>query len=97
MSYYVGDALRFSCEFTDMDDTATDPTTVTLLLESPSGTVTTLTHGAGEITRASVGSYYYDRLVDESGLWEWRWVGTGAVQRARQGRFYVKPENVEAV
>lgn len=96
MTYHVGDGIRLSCEFTDKDDVATDPTTVTLLIESPSGVVTELTHADDELTKDSEGNYYYDLLIDEAGVWQWRWIGTGVIQQADQGRFPVARENVTA-
>ena len=95
MSYHVGDTIRASCTFTDVDGAAADPTTVTLEVKDPSGNVTTLTYAAGQITKASAGNYHCDLAVDEAGVWEYRWIGTGNVAQADQGAFYVLQVNTE--
>lgn len=76
--HYVNDLVRIETNFQNVDGTALDPTTVTLLTMSPSGTETTYTYADGEVTRESAGVYYYDLTPDESGRWAWRWQTTGS-------------------
>lgn len=72
-----------------VDDEATDPTTITLTIEAPDGTVTT---PAPE--HAGDGVYEYDLLLDAPGVWKWLWVGTGAAAAATQGVILATPQIV---
>jgi hypothetical protein len=62
-----------------------DPTTVTLRYEDPSGNVTVVP--AGSITNDSTGVYHYDLNVDEAGVWEYRFIGTGAIVASNPEKF----------
>ena len=77
-SYAKGDTIRISGAFT-VSSVATDPTTVTLVIETPAGVETTYTYAAAQITKASTGNYYKDIVLSESGYWKYRWTGTGTV------------------
>jgi len=80
--------------FTNILGTVDDPTTVTMQVAKPSGTI--LTYGwptagvDGTLTRESLGRFYFDVLVDESGYWSWNMGGTGVVQTAQEGVFYAR-------
>jgi hypothetical protein len=67
--------------FSDPDfTTPADPSGLTLYLRDPrDGTVTTQTWPVGSVVRDSTGVFHYDLPDDVSGLWQWRWVATGAV------------------
>jgi len=54
------------------DGVATDPTTTTLRIEDPAGTVTVETSG-GNIVKDATGSYYFDLDAALAGVWEYRW------------------------
>jgi len=81
--YNKGDAVRLSATFT-VGGAATDPTTVTLKVRDPSGNVATYTYALAEITKDATGQYHKDVSIDETGRWEYRWVGTGAVATAQE-------------
>lgn len=101
MSYDVGDLVTIgnysgnpaTTAFTVRSGTATNPTAVELTVQQPDGTV--LTYGwptpgaAGTLTNESAGRFYADVPITLSGVWHWRLVGTGAVQAADEGAFYV--------
>lgn len=91
----VGDVVRVQSAFT-VSGTATDPTTVTLSVKEPDGTVTSYTYAAAEITKSTTGVYYKDISIDASGTWSYRWVGTGAVATAEEGQFLVRNQKVSA-
>lgn len=57
----------------------TDPSTVTLQVENPAGTVTSYTYAAATVSKNSTGVFYKDVALDTAGDWSYRWVGTGAV------------------
>lgn len=88
-SYDLGDAVTVNVAFTDLDGVATDPTTITLKYEDPSGNQTTKTYAAAQITRTGTGEYNHTIVTDESGTWTYRWVGTGTVEAVEEGSFYV--------
>jgi len=70
----------------------TDPTTVTLSVEDPSGNVASYTYAAAEITQQATGIYYYEQAVDEAGTWQYRWVGTGDCAAAEEGEFVARTQ-----
>lgn len=69
---------------------ATDPTTVTLVVTSPSMTATTYTYAASQITKDSTGVYHKDIACIEDGVWQYLWVGTGAASDAQAGTWTVQ-------
>jgi len=82
-SYFIGQQVVISVVFT-VSGVATDPTTVTLLITDPNGTVTSVTP-----VHDSTGNYHYNFLTVTPGQHEYRWVGTGAVQAATDVTFVV--------
>lgn len=84
---------RLSNTFT-VSEVATDPTTVALTLTSPTGTATTYTYAAAEITKDSTGVYHRDVTCSEAGEWVYRWVGTGAATDTTIGTFTVQETTV---
>lgn len=88
-SYQVGDQVRVSVAFTNTAGTAADPTTITLLVKQRQRAVATYTFAAGQVTKTATGAYYRDVDVTEEGIWDYRWVGTGAVVAAAEGSFNV--------
>ena len=69
---------------------ATDPTTVTLIVQDPAGTETSYTYAAGQVTKAATGSYYKEIQLNTSGTWHYRWVGTGACAAVDEGYLYIR-------
>lgn len=92
-AYHVGDLVRISATFTDINGAAADPTTVTLLVKLRyviGATTTTYTYGGGgTITKSGTGVYYQDFTPTTEGIWDYRWIGTGAIQAADEGAFNV--------
>lgn len=89
--YQNGSAVRLSAAFTQFGTgTPTDPLTITLVYEDPSGTVTTLVYGSSSIARDGVGLYHNDMVVNLVGVWTYRWSGTFTVGAAvSEGSFTV--------
>jgi len=91
MAYDVGDRVRFSATFKDINGTAMDPTTITFKIKSPSGTTTTYVYGQnGELVRTGTGTYRVDFDMTEGGVWNYRWEGSGALVVAEEGQVTVK-------
>jgi hypothetical protein len=86
---YPGSEVRLTCDF-DVNDVATDPTTVSLIVRKPSGTEATYTYAGGTITKSAVGRYYKDLAIDIDGLWTFRWVSTGTAAGADEGEIQVR-------
>jgi hypothetical protein len=96
-----GDMLRFgnssaadgAAPFADLDGTATDPDTVTLTIRQPDGSL--LAYGwpsagaDGTLTRESAGRFYADIIIGQSGMWDLKLAGTGAVTAAGERALHV--------
>jgi hypothetical protein len=88
LEYDLNDAPTFSCTFA-ISGAATDPTTVTLLVEKPDKTQTTYTYSAS-ITKSSTGVYTKQVTLDQRGIWRYVWTGTGTVIAAAEGTVTVR-------
>src|SRR5262245_57694681 len=89
----VGDFIRATCRFRDGDHELADPSTISIQLRAPSGTVTTLSYdGVNALTRESLGIYHYDFTTTESGRCRLKWIGEGDVTAVFNGHFYVEPD-----
>jgi hypothetical protein len=85
--------------------TATDPTTVSLVVTSPTGTATTYTYALAEVAKTGTGAYSKDIACSEFGVWQYVWTGTGAavdtvagtwtVHPTTLGRLYCTPEELK--
>lgn len=91
--YDVGDVVRVTCTFA-VSSVATDPTTVTLSVKAPSGTVTSYTYAGGTVSKSGTGVYYKDLTINASGTWTYRWVGTGTAATAEENQFLVRNQKV---
>lgn len=90
----IGSVVRYSVTFKDAAKALADPTNVYLKLENPNGIFTTYHYGDGvTIVKTATGLYYADVEADVSGLWLWRFEGTGANQSACEGSFTVPESN----
>lgn len=91
--YDLGEPRRLSIVFTHIDTgQPTDPTTVTLRLTRPSGSVELQVYGESpsNVARSGDGAFYADITFDEIGDWDYQWIGTGAVGVIEPGQFHVK-------
>lgn len=89
---YIGRPNRLSVNF-NVDGSDVDPDEVTLRVMSPCGIETEYVYdgGSGDITKASVGDYYYEVIPDEPGRWFFRWEATGTdTTDASEGDFLVQ-------
>ena len=95
--YDFGQTVTITAAFTDENGDAADPTTLTLMVESPSGVETTYDYADDEITRtedlvAGTIIYSVDVTSDEDGRWFARWDGvTDGNHTVVEYYFYVKP------
>lgn len=91
--YDVGDRVRLSAEFYDLDDAPIDPSTVACTVREPSGGQTDYAY-PGEITRVAAGSYYLECDLPEPGVWWVRWHSTGVGQAAEETSLTVRESAV---
>lgn len=88
--YLKGDLVRIAGTFTDVDDIATDPDTVTFRVRKPDGAIEEFVYGDDvEVTRASAGVYYIDWDCVMAGRHLYGIMSTGAVQAVTESEFYV--------
>ena len=88
--YVAGSEAILSTAFRDVNGTLADPTTVSLTVKDPSGSVHTYGVGTGIVKDAGLGAYHYLLLLDEEGEWFYAWSGTGAVATVSQGSLVVR-------
>ena len=93
-SYDLGNLVRVSGSFTTVTGAPADPTTITLRVKDPTGTIAVYTGGA--MVRDGIGAYHYDLVPAKSGTWSYRWEGTGAVTAAGDSSFAVTPSAIVA-
>ena len=89
---HVGDTNRVKVWFYDTDDldTPADPTSLSVLIVSPSGTRTTYVYGTDdEITRLDTGVYRISIPCTESKGWAFTITAAGAVAGVESGHFNV--------
>lgn len=87
--YALNALVRLSNTFRSVAGAVADPTTVSLTVTAPGGTVTTYTYAAAEITKDSTGVYHKDLTANETGVWLYTWAGAGAVVATDAERFIV--------
>lgn len=86
-SYGIGDRVKISATFRNSLGVLSN-TTVVLRLRTPAGVSSTPTP-----TNSSTGVYDYEILLTgsnaQAGRWQYRFEGTGSVDSAEDGDFYV--------
>lgn len=87
--YDRDDTTRPTATF-KVSGTATDPTTVTLTVITPGKVSTDYTYGAAQLTKSSTGVYYRDITLDESGVWYFKFTGTGSCAASVEGTVTVR-------
>jgi uncharacterized protein YfaS (alpha-2-macroglobulin family) len=86
--YDPGSTVRLGATFRTQGAFA-DPTTVTLKVKDPTGTVTTFTHPAS-LTKDATGRYHRDITPNVPGQWYYRYFATGAVEATIEETFRVR-------
>lgn len=88
--FVTGDTVTLANVF-KVAGTATDPTTITLVVTDPTGTATTYTYAGGTITKSSTGVYTKNITASAAGRWAFKWAGTGAAADIESDVFDVAP------
>lgn len=82
----IGTIVTLTGRFTGLDGKPADPTTVSCMVRTPSGTVT-----SPAVSQSSTGVYTVSVRASESGEWWYRWEGDGAVEVSDEQPFTVLP------
>ncbi len=93
----VGELVTLKSRFANTAGVLTNPTTVTLTVTDPAGTVTTLTSPNAALINASTGVWTSDLTVNLKGTWTYRWAGTGAIVAGETGYLVVQAVGFEGV
>lgn len=72
---YRDTTLVLETQFVDVASNPVDPTTVTLTVTDPDGTITTLTDAGGDFTKPTVGTFQYSQKFTIAGRWYYSWLG----------------------
>lgn len=89
-SYDKGDKVRLKATFRNDAGALADPTTVTCRVLAPDGTKTAYTYAGAQVIKDAVGSYHLDLSLIVSGVWQYRWEGTGMVETAEESWLSVR-------
>jgi hypothetical protein len=84
--YNIGDAVILTATFKDATGALADPTQVHIRVKGPSGQIDEL---IPENTDRGAWRATYSLIGKPQGEYHYRWAGTGAVQVAKEGVFYV--------
>lgn len=98
----VNDIALITNTFLNSSQVAADPTTVSCIVTDPSATSVTHTFGGAspaDIVKVSTGKYTLSvgcapAIPGVDGLWQFEWIGTGAVSDVQPGTWRVLPANV---
>jgi hypothetical protein len=87
--FTIGQELRVQCTFKNASAALANPTTVTLKIMKPDGTLAGTWTG-GDLTNSSAGIFYRDYTPDVFGRYRVRFDSTGTPKVATEGFFDVK-------
>lgn len=85
MLFDIGDTAHIQITFADLNGVPTNPTTIVLTIQAPDNSTSTpspVNDGAG--------LYHYDLALALSGIYRFKWAGTGAINAVEEGEIAVK-------
>ncbi len=89
-TYVLGNTVRASAVFRDIDGNLTDPATVTARKKIPAGTETSYVYNVNaELVRDSIGRYHFLVQTATAGTYYYRFVGDDDLDTANEGSFTV--------
>lgn len=89
--FNIGDKRRLTMTFRDVAGDLTDPTTITFLMKEPDGTKTTYISGVNaEMVSVSTGVWRVDWVIEQEGVHNFEFKGTGTVVTAEEAAFRVR-------
>ncbi len=100
-TYAIGHLVTVTGTFTDTGGVVGDPTSVSMLYDSPTSTAPTIltrtstsTGAVGSITKLSTGIYTAQIETTGVGLYEYRYTSTGVLTVSGESWFSVAPRRV---
>lgn len=90
-SYPLGGSIGASTTFADVNGAPANPTTVTLAVRKPDGTLVTYTSTAAQLENPAVGLWRRKIVGDQAGWWHLVWTGAGAVVAVGEDEWTVEP------
>ncbi len=100
-TYAIGHLVTVTGTFTDTGGVVGDPTSVSMLYDSPTSTAPTIltrtstsTGAVGLITKLSTGVYTAQIATTGRGKYEWRYTSTGVLTVSEESWFSVAPRRV---
>jgi hypothetical protein len=88
-TYDIGDQILITATF-KVGTTATNPSTITLKIKYPDGTITSHTGLAGGLTNPSTGTWQYLEAPTMPGIHWYGWTGTGSAAAYEEDRYYIR-------
>lgn len=85
MLFDIGDTAHIEITFATLAGVPTNPTAVVLTIQAPDNSSSTPTP-----VNDSAGVYHYDLSLTQSGIYRFKWQGTGTVAAVEEGEFAVK-------
>ena len=95
-AFDIGDLKTLSVTFTNIAGANTDPTSVTLTIKEPDGTITTKIVESGGVIKDSTGKYHFDFAITKAGRHIVNWLGAGTVAEATETEFYARRKEAVA-
>lgn len=92
--YIEGQTVSMTARFT-LDGVLTDPTTITLKVKDPEGTISEYTYALSQITKVSTGIYNKDIALNTPGLWIYRYIATGSVATVGERKIYANASQID--
>lgn len=95
MIYQIDTLIKIitGAPFADLGGTPTDPTMATLSIRDPTGVITSYT--GGQLSHDGVGLFSYEFTPTISGIWTYKWRGTGVIQATSpDANFTIQPSIV---
>lgn len=86
MLFDIGDTAHIEITFADLAGVPTNPTTTVLTIQAPDNSTTTPSP-----VNDSAGVFHYDLALALSGLYRFKWQGTGTVAAVQEGEIAVNP------
>lgn len=88
-AYVSGSTVRMYGVFS-VTGVLTDPSVVTGKVKPPGATTLNFPYGSSaQLVRDGIGLYHLDMVVTATGLWRYRWEGSGSASIAGEGTFDV--------
>lgn len=89
-TWELGQKIRSTAVYTDIDGNLVDPTIVIFKAMAPSGTETWYSNGSAGMTNPGTGTYYVEYTPGSNGLWHRRWESSGNLETADEGIFWIR-------